>query len=50
MRFDYRIGTEATFLDWEEEGCTKAEAILEALEKAADSNDDKENEKTAAAE
>ncbi len=50
MRFDYRIGTEATFLDWEEEGCTKAEAILDALEKADESDDDKDKEKTAAAE
>lgn len=50
MRFDYRIGTEATFLDWEEEGCTKAEAILDALEKADGSDDKKEKENTASAE
>lgn len=36
MRFDYRIGTEATFKDWEQEGCEKAAAILAAL----DSDDD----------
>lgn len=50
MKFDYRIGTEATFLDWEEEGCSKAEAILDALEKNAEEKNDKENKKTAAAE
>ena len=37
MRFDYRAGTEATFRDWEQEGCEKAEAILSAIEeKSAD--------------
>lgn len=33
MKFDYRIGTEATFQDWEQDGCEKAAAILAELEK-----------------
>lgn len=32
MRFDYNFGTEATFIDWERDGCDKAQAILDALE------------------
>ncbi len=40
MRFDYNFGTEATFKDWEEEGCDKAKAILEALENGEETADD----------
>lgn len=32
MKFDYAVGTEATFYDWENDGCEKAKAILNALE------------------
>lgn len=37
MRFDYNFGTEATFIDWEQEGCDKARSILEKLEKTENS-------------
>ena len=47
MKFDYRMGTDATFFDWEQEGCDKAKAILNALEKSSDDgHEDKASEKT----
>lgn len=39
MKFDYNFGTEATFMDWEQDGCDKAKAILEELENAEQSED-----------
>ncbi len=45
MRFDYNVGTEATFYDWEREGCEKAKAILNALECGAEKKQDVENDK-----
>ena len=47
MKFDYRMGTEATFLDWEQDGCDKAKAILKALEEDSDDcAEDETSEKT----
>ncbi|MDD6762521.1 MAG: hypothetical protein PUD92_02595 [Clostridiales bacterium] len=46
MRFDYNIGTEATFCDWVLEGTEKAKQILDALDKPVENNDrdqDKQN-------
>lgn len=37
MKFNYRLGTEATFIDWEEDGCKRAEEILDALEQQSES-------------
>ena len=48
MRFDYNFGTEATFKDWEEEGCDKAKAILEGPENDEETAEEKntsENDK-----
>ncbi len=45
MKFDYRLGTEATFFDWEQEGCDKAKAILKALEKSSDDGAEDETSK-----
>ena len=32
MKFDNTLGKEATFQDWVDDGCKKAEAILEKLD------------------
>ena len=32
MKFDYTLGKEATFQDWVDDGCKKAEAILENID------------------
>lgn len=32
MKFDYTLGKEATFQDWVDEGCKRAENILEDID------------------
>ncbi len=45
MRFDYRVGTEATFYDWQQEGCEKARAILNALDSDTEKDRDEDKDK-----
>ncbi len=42
MRFDYNIGTEATFNDWVMEGTEKARRILDELDKNKDDEQEKQ--------
>ena len=39
MRFDYRMGKEATFNDWVDEGTAKARMIIESLDKPCENED-----------
>ncbi|MGN0162704.1 MAG: hypothetical protein ACI4EA_03850 [Candidatus Ornithomonoglobus sp.] len=43
MRFDYNIGTEATFNDWVLEGIEKAQMILDELDKSKNDEKDKQD-------
>lgn len=45
MRFDYNFGTEATFVDWEQDGCDRARAILDSLNDTEISETSTTNEK-----
>lgn len=43
MRFDYNIGTEATFNDWVLEGIEKAQRILDELDNSKDDEQNKQD-------
>lgn len=46
MKFDYTLGKEATFQDWVDDGCKKAEFILQALDKEETENPEGDTKQT----